>query len=311
MSIRTELAESAINTDVAAPLGLSPAQAAAGMQRIVNANMAAATRLVSVAKGHDPRDFALLAFGGAGPLHAVAIAEELEIPWVLVPPYPGNTSAAGLVVADIVHNFVQSVVTERARITPEDLSAGFDTLRRRATETLEANAVSAPNRRFDLSLDIKYVGQGYTLEITLEDAPFDANTLSEIDEQFHTRHEAFYGFRADGEPIEIINLRLQATGLLEQTEVPPNPPGTPDPTPALTESRNAWAEDEQAMLPHQVFDRARLATGNVIPGPAIVEQTDSTTLVPAGWIAVVDPYDNLVIGKTAWTDTPTSARNDP
>ena len=300
MAIRTDLAERAIRSTIASPLEMSPAEAAAGIRRIVNANMAAATRLVSVGKGHDPRDFALLAFGGAGPLHAAAIADELDIPWVLVPRYPGNTSAAGLVVADIVHNFVQSVVTERSRLTAGDLLRGFDALRQRAAETLEANAVPPAQRRFDQSLDIKYVGQGYTLEIALSDRELDEDALAQIDEQFHARHEAFYGFRADGEPIEIINLRLQATGLLEQAQVPPNQPGAMDPAPALTGSRDAWSETDRAMVPHRIYDRSRLATGHVITGPAIVAQTDSTTLVPGDWIAVVDAYENLVIGKSQW-----------
>ena len=145
MSIDRGLAEEVIARRIAQPLNMPVLEAAAGIRRIVNANMAGATRLVSVEKGHDPRDFAVLAFGGAGPLHAVAIAAELEVPWVIVPRYPGATSAAGLVVADIVHDFVQSTVTEISRMTPQRLIAGFDILIERAQQRFRANDV-APER---------------------------------------------------------------------------------------------------------------------------------------------------------------------
>ncbi|MEE9145839.1 MAG: hydantoinase/oxoprolinase family protein, partial [Candidatus Tectomicrobia bacterium] len=193
MPIQSTLAEAAILRQIATPLGMSAQQAAAGIRRIVSANMAGATRLVSVEKGYDPRDFALLAFGGAGPLHAVAIAEELDIPWVVVPRHPGMTSAAGLVVADIVHNFVQTAVTELSHLTPHVLTQGFEALLQRATRTLAADGIPPSQQRYDRSLDIKYVGQGYTLNIALPEGPISAETPALISESFHARHEAFYG----------------------------------------------------------------------------------------------------------------------
>lgn len=301
MSIQPALAEDAVRNRIAAPLGMSVLQAAAGIARIVNANMAGATRLVSVEKGHDPRDLALLAFGGAGPLHAVAIAEELDIPWVVVPRYPGITSAAGLVMADIVHNFVQTSVSEFSRVTPQGLAQGFDALQQRADRTLEADGVPPAQRCYERSLDIKYVGQGYTLNIPLPEGLIDAETVPTITEHFHVRHEASYGFRADAEPAEMINLRLRATGLLETTPPSAQPLGPRQPvTDAYRGERQAWVEADQALQPYQSYDRARLVAGNVLAGPAIVAQVDSTTVIPPGWLGTVDGYGNLILGTEEW-----------
>ena len=300
MEIDPALAEAAIGAEVGEPLGMTVTEAAAGIHRIVNANMAGATRLVSVAKGHDPRDFALLAFGGAGPVHGVSIAAELDVPWVVVPRHPGATSAAGLVVADIVHNFVQSTVTELSDMTAERLSEGFDALIDRAERRLEANAIPPSRRRHDRALDIKYVGQGYTLEIAVPEGPITDEKLEDIGAGFHGRHEALYGFRAEGEPVEIVNLRVQATGALERLSLVPQDPGPRDPAAAETGQREAWVEAREAMARHRLYDRARLAAGHVLVGPAIVEQDDSTTVIPPDWVGAVDGFANLIIGTEEW-----------
>jgi N-methylhydantoinase A len=296
MRIHPALAERAIQTHIATPLGMPVTQAAAGMARIVNANMAGATRLVSVEKGYDPRDFALLAFGGAGPLHAVAIAEELDIPWVVIPRHPGMTSAAGLVLADIVHNFVQTAVTELSQMTPQFLAHSFEALLQRATRTLAADSVPPAQRRYDRSLDLKYVGQGYTLNIAVLETQYTEATLQSIAEQFHARHEALYGFRADTEPVEMINLRLQATGVLDKPEVPTQPRGPRRPEAARAGERPAWVAAHQCLMTHHVFARAHLTAGQLLTGPAIVEQVDATTVIPPGWLGTVDGYGNLILG---------------
>lgn len=300
MHIDQKLAESAVQAGVAAPLGMPVIQAAAGVYRIVNTNMAGATRLVSVEKGYDPRDFALLAFGGAGPLHAVAIAQELEIPWVVVPRHPGITSAAGLVVADIVHNFVQTSVTEWSQMSPQILRQGLDALEQRAAVVLEADGIPAAQRQYAHSLDIKYVGQGYTLSIPVSGRDATQDTIGGIAERFHARHELLYGFRADEEPVEIINLRLRATGVLDKPSRRPKPQDSRDPSAARCGERPAWAEPDQAMRTFAVYDREHLHPGHVLRGPAIVEQSDSTTLIPPGWLGTVDRFDNLILGTEEW-----------
>jgi N-methylhydantoinase A len=296
MRIHPLLAEQAIREQVAEPLELSVLEAAVGIYCIISANMAGATRLVSVERGYDPRDFALLAFGGAGPLHAVALAEELDIPWVVVPRHPGITSAAGLLVADIVHTFVQTHVVDMSRLTPAALTRGFNVLLERAAGTLAADGVPPAQRRYDRSLDMKYVGQGYTLNITLPAGDIDVTTLAVVLERFHTRHEEFYGFRADGEPVEVVNLRLQATGVLAKSPPPRQPCGPRQADVARSGERPTCLDARQGMVRYQLYDRARLTAGHVLTGPAIDEQVDSTTLIPPGWMGTVDGYGNLILG---------------
>jgi N-methylhydantoinase A len=298
--LQPHLAAQAIASDIATPLGMTLQQAAAGIYRIVNAAMAGATRLVSVEKGFDPRDFTLLAFGGAGPVHAVAIAEELDIPWVLVPPYPGITSAVGLVLADVVHNFVQTLATELSRLRPRALQDAFAVLLGRAAQTLEADGVPPERRVYDRSLDLKYLGQGYTLSIPLSAPQVDETTLTTLLEHFHAHHDSLYGFRADDEPVELVNIRLRAIGRLSKVAQTPQALGIRDPHAAHCGERQAWAETQQRMQPYQIYERQRLHAGHVLSGPAIVEQADATTVIPPDWFGTVDSLSNLILGTEVW-----------
>jgi N-methylhydantoinase A len=300
MDVHPHLAERAIAARIATPLGLSGLEGAAGIYRIVSANMAGATRLVTVARGYDPRDFALLAFGGAGPLHAAALAAELDVSWTIVPPHPGITSAAGLVVADIVHNLVQTMVTELPRVTPRELDEGFEALQARASSRLDIDAVPPQHRQYERSLDLKYVGQGYTLNIPVPADRYETETVQAIAERFHARHDAMYGFRADDEPVELINLRLRATGVLDKPLAPEQPYASRDPQTARRGERQAWSEQHRHMVPHQIYARERLAPGHVLFGPAIVEQVDTTTVIPPDWVGTVDAYGNLILGTREW-----------
>jgi N-methylhydantoinase A len=210
------------------------------------------------------------------------------------------TSAAGLVVADIVHNFVQTAVSEFSQVTPEFLSGGFYALLQRATATLHRDGVPPAQRRYDRSLDMKYVGQGYTLNIPVTEAVFTPEALSALAERFHTRHETAYGFRADAEPVEIINLRLQATGELPKPQPRPQSRSPRSPETARCGTRLAWVERQQDRQLYQIYDRDRLRAGQVLPGPAIVEQVDSTTVIPPAWLGTVDGYGNLILGTEEW-----------
>jgi N-methylhydantoinase A len=195
---------------------------------------------------------------------------------------------------------VQTAVREFSQITPEFLTGGFHALLQRAAATLERDGVPPTQRRYDRSLDIKYVGQGYTLNIPVAEAAFSAETLLAIVERFHARHEALYGFRADEAAVEIINLRLQATGVLPKPEPRPQPHRPSSPDTARCGTRLAWAEASQDRQRYDIYDRDRLRAGHVLPGPAIVEQVDSTTVIPPGWVATVDGYGNLILGTEEW-----------
>ena len=144
------------------------------------------------------------------------------------------------------------------------------------------------------------MGQGYTLEIAVPEGPITDEKLEDIGAGFHGRHEALYGFRAEGEPVEIVNLRVQATGALERLSLVPQDPGPRDPAAAETGQREAWVEAREAMARHRLYDRARLAAGHVLVGPAIVEQDDSTTVIPPDWVGAVDGFANLIIGTEEW-----------
>jgi len=187
-----------------------------------------------------------------------------------------------------------------SRLTPAALTQGFSELGACAARTLAADGVPEAQRRFDRSLDMKYVGQGYTLNIAVPAGDINATTLTLMCERFHVRHEDLYGFRADSEAVEMINMRLQATGVLAKSTPPRQPCGPRQADTAQCGERPACLDARQGMVRYQIYDRARLLAGHVLPGPAIVEQVDSTTLIPPAWIGMVDGYGNLIVGREEW-----------
>lgn len=165
VKISVDKALEAIRVKVAEKLKIPPLEAAEGIYRIVNANMAGATRLVSIEKGYDPRDFALVAFGGAGPVHAAEIAEELEIPWTIVPRYPGVTSAYGLIVAELIHDYVQTAPLKTENLDLRAMNKAFEALERQGAEDLALDGIAPKDRRFTRSADVRYSGQVYSLNV--------------------------------------------------------------------------------------------------------------------------------------------------
>jgi N-methylhydantoinase A len=292
----------AIQGRVAEPLGMTPEEAAWGIRRIVDANMAQAIRLVSVEKGYDPRDFVLFAFGGAGPTHGADLMLELGIPWMVVPPVPGLTSAYGLLAADLIHHFVQ---TFQGRLDALDARAAgreLEGLLARAREALVRDQVPAERLALYATGDLKYAGQGYTLEVPLPPDPFGPDGLARLREAFHARHEEAYGFRAEGEPVELVNLRVRAVGRLDR---PPLTRGAREaviPPGAERGARRArFALDAgHAEMEVAVWDRTALRPGNGLKGPAILEQADSTVVVPPSLVATVDAWGNVVVGREPW-----------
>jgi N-methylhydantoinase A len=292
-----ERAERALQRHVAAGLGLSLVEAAEGIRRIVNASMAGAIRVVTVEKGYDPRDCVLMAFGGAGPLHAVDLAEELEIPRVIVPRYPGITCALGLVLADVSHAYSRTLLAEAGGLEPDALDRRFAELEARGHRDLEADRVPAAQRRMTRSADLRYLGQGYHLNVPMAGGPLERRDLEALCEAFHAVHEATYGFRNPGEPVEVVTLRVTATGRLDRPHFTAHPERGPDPASARTGTREVYARDGGRPVSFAVYDRAGLQAGHILEGPAIVEQPDSTTAIPAGYRGRVDPFLNLLIAR--------------
>ncbi|MCA8929032.1 MAG: hydantoinase/oxoprolinase family protein [Alphaproteobacteria bacterium] len=276
-------AEAALRERIAQPLGQSVEQAAAGIRAIVNNAMAEALRMVSVERGHDPREFAMVAFGGAGPLHACALADELDVPEVIVPPIPGAFSALGLVGADIRRDYARTIYAPLETLTPEHLTAIWDDMAAEGRAMLEAARVPAGRQELQRQADLRYGRQAYELTVDAPAGAVTPATLAGLADGFHAAHERTYGHKNEAEPVHVVTLRLSAVGKLGQ---PRFAEATGDGS-SLKAERPAWFE-ATGRVPAPVHDRARLAVGQILEGPAIVESLDSTLVLPPGWRARVD-----------------------
>jgi N-methylhydantoinase A len=262
---------------------------------IANAHMIGAMRLVSVQRGYDPRDFVLVAFGGAGPLHANALARELGIPTVLVPPSPGIASAVGMLVTDIRHEFVATRRLRLDGLAPAALEALFADFVQEGEARLTRDGVPPGDRRMLRSADLRYHGQSFELPVPVPPGPLSAADVARLREQFDAMHERAYGYAASEDPVELVNVRLAAVGVTPKPRRAPLSEGGPSPEPALKGRRDVWFAETGGFRPTRVLDRARLLRGNVIEGPAIIEEPDASTLVHPGWTASVDEHGNVVL----------------
>jgi N-methylhydantoinase A len=277
---------------LAGELGLGVSETAEGILTIANSNMARAIRSRTIEKGHDPREFTLVAFGGAGPLHAAEVADSLEIPAVLVPPHPGITSAAGLLTSDLKYDQMRTVFQLQGDVDAERLNRELDELGAQLRGMLERDGVPSEDVEVIRALDCRYVGQGYELRVTLAEGPFTEETL----EQFHVLHEREYG-SAYGDPIEIVNARVTAIGRRPALEPPPVASGTLEEA-LVGESESTFRLDGslRALTTH-FYDRGKLPLDEPLDGPAVIFHLDTTTVVPPGWSAKADPSGNVILTK--------------
>ncbi len=283
------LATAAVSEGVGEPFGLSLHAAADAIIRVANANMADAVRLISISRGYDPRDFALVAFGGAGALHGVAIARELAIPAVIVPPNPGVTSALGCLLVDIQHDFAESYLVPGKDADPAAIEAAFARLEGEALARLDHEGVAMEETLLQRSIDMMYQGQWRSLAVP---APRPITEMAPLFEAFHRQHEREYNFRRDGAPVGLFRLNLKAIGTVPKAALARHAPTGE--TPAPVSRRPVWFEPD-APLDTPVYDRETLPAGLRLAGPAIVEQRDSTVVIPPGTTAEVDPYLNIII----------------
>jgi N-methylhydantoinase A len=287
------LARKAIQEGVANRLGLSLEAAAEGIIRIVNANMLAGIRVVSVERGYDPREFTVVAFGGGGPVHAAELASELGAAGVLVPVAPGITSAMGLLMADFRHDYTRTFLQTTDRVDLDGLHSAFRTLENRATEQLSAEGVEQDDILLSRSVEMRYRGQGYNLEVHVPSGPVDEALIHAVNDEFHRQHQAAYGYSQRDEVTEFVNLRLAGIGRLPKPRSRDSEPAGTDPTDARIRQRAAYFSGRWHEVP--IFSRDRLQCANLLEGPAIVEQLDSTTVIPPGWSATVDGLGNLIL----------------
>ena len=301
LKLNSALAHDAIARSVAGPLGMDVVKAAHSIVEIANVAMINALRLVSVQRGHDPRDFALTAFGGAGPLHANRLAHEMNIPVTVIPTSPGTASALGLLVTDITYDYANTLIERVDRLQPGIVASVYADLRRQGTAALAAAGVASPDMAFVRRMDLRYVGQSY--ELTLPYADGEAPDLDPNDllQQFHEEHHRVYGHSVPSEPVETVNLRLTALGTIVKPPLLEKRDESTGLDAARRGTRQVYFGEENAFVSCPVYDRYLLSAGAELPGPAIVEEYDSTTVIHPGYYATVDQYGTLLIACAAST----------
>ena len=263
---------------------------AGGVVRVANANMKRALRVVSLERGHDPRDFTLVAFGGAGPLHACELADGLGMTRVLVPRYPGVLSALGMLMADVTRDYARTVLLSTGDSSPDSLSQLLADMETAARLDLQAADLSDSSAVFTAWADMRYVGQGYELSI-----PFDAADGLSLPDRFHAMHQRRFDHSHAGWPTEIVTLRLRATISVPKPETRVESDDGPDSSHALLGMTRIMLDTGEAMAP--VINREALRPGNEISGPAVLTQTDATTWLPPEWGARVDGRLNLIVER--------------
>ncbi|WGF86576.1 hydantoinase/oxoprolinase family protein [Marinivivus vitaminiproducens] len=299
MSLDVEASTAAVDR-LAATLGLDRMETALGIITVINANMANAIRSRTVQKGIDPRGMALVAFGGGGPLQGAEIAESLGMTEVLVPLYPGLTSALGLMTTDLRYDALKTAFQIKGSYDLLRLAGDLGALEADIAGRFAHGGVARDAIRFERSADVRYVGQGYELRVPLGDALPDETALAALEEAFHRRHEQEYGHRFADSPIEIVNLRLTGRAEVPTIGRPAFPSGERLADALIRETRCVFRRNgETVSLATGFYHRDRLPIGEDLPGPVVILQTDSTTLVPPGWRARLDPSGNLLLTRKA------------
>jgi len=283
---------------LAAKLGLEPLEAAAGVIAILNSSMANAIRSRTVQKGLDPRDFALVAFGGAGPLHGAEVAAELAIEEVIVPPYPGITSATGLLTTDLKYDAIRTQFQVAGAVDLARLNADLRDMERSLARQFRADGVAKGDVTFVRAGDLRYVGQGYELRIPMDPGRMAARGLDALWTAFHDAHRAEYGHHFEGSAIEIVNLRVTGIGRMPKLALPPAPgEGSLEAARVRTGTCVFRTGGRLERLATAFYRRGLLPAGASVPGPCVILQTDSTTLVPPGWTGTVHPTGSLILRR--------------
>jgi N-methylhydantoinase A len=293
-------ARTALAAHIADPLRMDVIAAAAGIQRIVDMRMADEVRVFAAKRGVDLSAFTLLPFGGAGAVHAAAVAEELGMRRILVPPRPGAFSALGLLCTDVVHDYIRSELRPLSEISAEHAEEVFRQLEGRARAELAAEGMQPADARFARELDLRYTGQGYELRTPLDGlfvGMLTADSLCAARDRFDERHAQIHGHAAKERPVEIVSYRLRVRVAVPKYE-PRAQAAPPVPRPAAGAIKGRRrASFNGTIMEATLYERDRLDIGTSIAGPAIVEQFDATTVIPSGWNGQVDGYRNLILAR--------------
>ncbi|MCY4361862.1 MAG: hydantoinase/oxoprolinase family protein [Gammaproteobacteria bacterium] len=287
-------ARTAIDAHIAQPLSMDPVAAADGIYQLVNNNMAAALGVVSVERGYDPREFVLVVAGGAGPIHAAAIARELDIPLILIPRESSVFCAAGMLISDLKHDYVRTCAMDIDRVDTGQVNALFAEMTENARQTLESEAVSDERVEVKYSADLRYIGQFNEVEVPLPHGGELADrSVRDLCAAFHSKHDSLYGYSMPDADVELINLRITARGKTEKPAQEKHERSGAAPNHALLGSRDAWFDDGFADTP--VYDGLKLVNGNRVTGPAIVVQPTTTIIVPPDFALLCDEYNNYLM----------------
>jgi len=271
-------------------LGLNATEAAFGMIEIANANMIEAMRLISVQRGFDPREFVLVAFGGAGPLHANAIAEDLDILETIVPLSPGVSSALGLLLADIKHDFVRTYIRRTTQADLAFVNEALATFEEEGRAVLTREGIPPEKQSFHREVDMRYAGQSFELKIPAPSGRLGPEHLAFLEEAFHKHHERAYAHCTPGEPLEIVNLRVTAQGSIPKPRMKRPNGRVEDP---VKGTRQVCFQPSDGFLATRIYDRYKLSAGARIDGPAVVEEFDSTVVIHPGYKATVDEFGSI------------------
>ena len=292
MHLDAEKARRAVLEHVAQPLAIDIFEAAEGVVRIINVKMEEAIKAISTMRGHDLRDFMLLAFGGAGPIHAGQICQDLRMAGLIVPLYPGVFSAIGLLMSDVRHDHIQSRVSLLEGTSPQEMKLLFDRLEERAAAELLSEGFSSDRITLQRFIDLRYAGQGY--ELTIPCTALDhRDRTDELRATFDRQHKLLFGHMAQGEPVEIVSYRLRGIGRVPNMEMRRFAPAGGTADDALRERRPIRLDGRTVQCP--IYQRERLDVGVTVTGPAVIEQFDCTTVVYPGQVARVDELKNLIV----------------
>ncbi len=294
MSIDIAAARRAIEQRLAKPLDMDPLEVAEGIIRVVNASMAKGIRFVSVEKGHDPRDFTLVCFGGNGPLHAAELAQELGIPQVMIPFAPGVNCAYGLLVADFRYDYATTYLRKLAEVDLAKMNAVYDELEQSSRQKMIDDGISEDKVVLTRTLDVRYLGQGHELEVAFDGGVITRESLAAVKARFDDLHKQQYGFCSPDEAAQIVNIRITCIGLVSKPEIREQPADRKSAEPAIKNRRDVFIGGQ--FRETTIYDRGLLEPGMEIHGPAVIEQKDSTTLLLPGNVGRIDGYKNILIG---------------
>jgi N-methylhydantoinase A len=294
-------AYAALERDIADPMTMTVREAAAGIRRIVDMRMADEVRVFAAKRGVDLSDFTLLPFGGAGAVHAAAVAEELGMRRILVPPRPGAFSALGLLCTDVLHDYIRSGLKPLEAVTPEHAEDIYRQLEAKAGADLSAEGMSARDAQYFRELDLRYTGQGYELRTPLDglfSGRLTHESLAAVRERFDERHAQIHGHAARSRPVEVVSYRLRVRVAVPKYQLREDPPPrSPRPVTRAEKGRRTLHLSGDTAAEATLYERDLIDIGVVIAGPAIVEQFDATTVIPPGWEGRVDGYRNLMLQK--------------